>query len=112
MFNNLGTIINTLLFGKKAGEDSFGNIYYLNKNSKRWVVYYKNNDASSVPPEWQAWLTYTSNKIPQKNIKREKWQISHQANTTGIDYIFNKNTKNKETEKPSYSSWSPKKRVE
>ncbi len=109
MFNNFGTIINTLFFGKKAGKDSFGNIYYLNKKNKRWVIYYKNNDSSSVPPEWQAWLTYTLNEIPKNNNKKNKWQISHKANTTGIENIFNKNNQKEQTEKPAYSAWSPKK---
>ena len=74
MLNNLGTIISTFLFGKRIGEDNFGNIYYLNKNNKRWVLYYKNNDASSVPPEWQAWLTFTVNDLPNKKYyDPRKW---------------------------------------
>ena len=110
MFNNIGTIINTILFGKKTGEDSFGNIYYINKSKKRWVVYNKNNDASSVSPEWQAWLTYTLNEIPNNNSKKNKWQIKHQPNTTGISNIMIKSTKNNKEKKPLYTSWSPKKR--
>ena len=109
MFNNIGTVIKTLLFGKKTGEDSFGNIYYLNKNNKRWVIYNKNNDASSIPPEWQAWLTYTSNDIPKKNSKKKKWQIKHQPNNTGMNYIITKTNHKIKNEKPLYSSWSPKK---
>ena len=110
MFNNIGTIINTLLFGKKTGEDGFGNIYYINKNNKRWVVYSKNNDASSIPPEWQAWLTYTLNDTPNQNDKKNKWQIKHQPNNTGINYIINKSSNKNDNEKPLYSSWLPKKR--
>jgi NADH:ubiquinone oxidoreductase subunit len=110
MFNNLGTQINTFLFGKKIGEDEFGNIYYINKNNKRWVVYYEQNDASSVSPEWQAWLTYTVNNIPKINEYKNKWQVKHQPNTTGINYIYNKSIKDKKSEKLSYNSWSPNKK--
>ena len=110
MLNHLGTIINTLLFGKKTGEDNFGNTYYLNKNNKRWVLYYKNNDASSVPPEWQAWLTYTINDAPKNNKKKKKWQIKHEPNNTGLNYILNKNNKEEKTEISSYNSWAPNKR--
>ena len=35
----LGTRIQTILFGKFVGKDSFGNKYYKNKNDKRWVIY-------------------------------------------------------------------------
>ena len=110
MLNNLGTIISTFLFGKKIGEDNFGNIYYLNKNNKRWVLYYKNNDASSVPPEWQAWLTYTVNELPDKKVKKKKWQIKHEPNKTGLSYIMKKNNQEKKNETSSYNSWKPNKR--
>ena len=110
MFNNVGTIINTILFGKKIGTDDFGNFYYVNKNNKRWVVYNKNNDASSVPPDWQALLTYTLNDTPKENSKKNKWQIKHQPNTTGINNIIIKSTQNNKDEKPLYTSWSPRKR--
>ena len=110
MLNNLGTIISTFLFGKKIGEDNFGNIYYLNKNNKRWVLYYKNNDASSVPPEWQAWLTYTVNDLPNKKDKKKKWQIKHEPNKTGLNYIMKKNKQEKKEEISSYNSWKPNKR--
>ncbi len=110
MLNNLGTIINTFLFGKKIGEDDFGNIYYLNKNNKRWVLYFKNNDASSVPPEWQAWLTHTVKNTPNIKDKKKKWQIKHQPNSTGINYILNKSNEEKKDDISSYNSWSPNKR--
>lgn len=110
MLNNLGTIINTLLFGKKIGEDDFGNLYYLNKNNKRWVIYFKNNDASSVPPEWQSWLTHTVKNTPNRKDKKKKWQIKHQPNSTGINYILNKNNEEKKDDISSYNSWSPNKR--
>ena len=63
-----------------------------------------------MSPEWQAWLTYTLNETPNNNSKKNKWQIKHQPNTTGISNIMSKSTHNKKEKKPLYTSWSPKKR--
>ena len=41
MFNNLGTLISTKLFGKNIGQDNFDNIYYINKNIKTLYQYAK-----------------------------------------------------------------------
>ena len=111
MFNNFGTFLSTKLFGKNIGKDDFNNFYYIsrnNKNKKRWVIYYKNNDASSIPPEWQAWLTYTSDKFPNKNYTlKYKWQIKHEANLTGLVNLYNKSNNYVEKDNKFYSSWVP-----
>jgi|TARA_B110000263_G_C15143596_1_gene434467 NADH:ubiquinone oxidoreductase subunit len=115
MFNNLGTILSTKLFGKNIGKDSFHNFYYISKNKKnkkRWVIYYKNNDASSVSPEWQSWLTSTSDEIPnKKNTFRHQWQIEHQPNLTGLDNLYLKSNINLQNNNKYYSSWVPIKGV-
>ena len=115
MFNNLGTILSTKLFGKNIGKDSFDNFYYISKNKnnkKRWVIYYKNNDASSVSPEWQSWLTSTSDEIPNiKNTLRHQWQIEHEPNLTGLDNLYLNYNKNLKKNKKYYSSWIPKKEI-
>ena len=112
MFNNLGTLLCTKLFGKNIGIDSFNNFYYISrnyKNKKRWVIYHKNNDASSVPPEWQAWLTYTTKDIPnKKNILRHNWQINHEANLTGLNNLYNKSKHPLNKSNKTYSEWVPK----
>ena len=45
----LGTRIQTILFGKFVGKDSFGNKYYQNKSGKRWVIYNGEIDATKIP---------------------------------------------------------------
>ncbi len=104
MFSKLGTLINTALIGKKVGNDKYKNTYYYSQNeNKRWVIYYKNNDASSVPPEWQAWLTKTINNIPASDKLKYNWQIDHSPNTTGnINNLKDTNKVDK-----LYNAWDP-----
>ena len=80
------------------------NIYYYSQNeNKRWVIYYKNNDASSVSPEWQAWLTKTINNIPASDKLKYNWQIDHSPNTTGnINNLKDTNKVDK-----LYNAWDP-----
>ena len=35
LINNLGTILYTLFYGIKVGEDKLGNIYYISKKKKK-----------------------------------------------------------------------------
>ena len=39
-------------------------------------------DSSKVPPEWNGWLRYTSNKIPSLQ-KKYSWEKKHIKNQTG-----------------------------
>ena len=84
--NSLGTILYTLLNGKKVGHDNQGNKFYTHKKNKnkRWVLYKKQIDPTSLEVAWQIWLTsinideeITSNKI------NYKWQKNKKANLTG-----------------------------
>ena len=59
----IGTKIQTALFGKLAGQDSFGNKYYESKSGRRWVIYKEEIDASKIPNEWYSWIHFTNNKI-------------------------------------------------
>ena len=56
----VGTFLFTLFYGKKVGEDQFGNEYYKNqKDTKRWVIYKNEVEASKIPPEWHMWIHKT-----------------------------------------------------
>lgn len=113
--NSITTLITTKIFGKKAGKDSHGNLYFYRTSKKgkekRWVIYNNNPEGSSVPPKWQAWLTGTTNTIPSKN-NLYSWQKKHITNPTGTPEAYNsiKNLfdKNLSRKHKSYSSWSPK----
>ncbi len=87
------TRIKTWLHGREIGRDGVGNVYYEDKRKRdsggigapkrRWVVYAGAPEASSVPPEWHAWLHYTVDE-PLKVVARA-WIKPHQANATGTE---------------------------
>lgn len=89
---NLGTIIDTWLNGEQVGTDEFGNRYYKAKNKKdtlhgrqrRWVIYKNDREPSTVPPEWHAWLHFTSEEpLTEQAAQAKAWQKPHQENPTG-----------------------------
>ncbi len=84
------TWFQTLLGGRPVGADSFGNRYYETrsrqdgKHYRRWVIYKHEDEASSVPPGWHAWLHYTVDKTPMEVYPVARfWQRSHVPNRTG-----------------------------
>ncbi|CAH2604711.1 NADH:ubiquinone oxidoreductase 17.2 kD subunit [Rhodovastum atsumiense] len=89
MSMTIGTRIFTLLKGRQVGTDASGNVYYeerrvrTGRRTRRWVLYRGGPvDASRVPPEWHAWLHYTTDApLPVQN--RRPWQKPHLANLTG-----------------------------
>ena len=82
----VGIRIYTILFGKKIGEDEYGNRYYTvpkqARRDKRWVIHHGKEEASKVPPLWHAWLHHVTNDIPETTMIH-KWQKPHQQNLTG-----------------------------
>lgn len=86
---SLGTRLFTLLNGSEVGRDSAGNIYYQARRTpaaglrrRRWVMYSGEVEATRVPPEWHAWLHYTT-EAPLPESSRPAWGIAHQPNRTG-----------------------------
>jgi NADH:ubiquinone oxidoreductase subunit len=75
--------------GRKVGTDRFGNVYFESKKpfmrygrTRRWVVYAGAAEATSVPPEWHAWIHHTTPEaLPEQ--KRHPWMLDHQPNATG-----------------------------
>tara|TARA_B100000029_G_scaffold490756_1_gene550140 strand:- start:1262 stop:1612 length:351 start_codon:yes stop_codon:yes gene_type:complete len=91
---NIGTIIYTWIYGRKVGSDEFNNRYYCNSNdfndlnSKRWVIFSGEIEASSVPSHWHAWLHKSINVPPINYKKKYDWQKKHQANMTGTPNAY------------------------
>jgi|TARA_B110000438_G_C15748418_1_gene621796 NADH dehydrogenase len=79
----VGTFIYTFFTGKFFGKDKFGNMYYTNSYGKRWVIYKSNVESSKIPPEWHAWIHFTSKNIPLEDKKKYSWQKEHEENLTG-----------------------------
>ena len=103
--DTFGTRINTLLFGKFVGKDSFGNKYYESKKGKRWVIYNGEVDASKIPVEWYSWMHFTPNKIENTHeLDKFKWQKPHKPNRTGSNEAYSPKGNTKATEK-KYTTW-------
>jgi NADH:ubiquinone oxidoreductase subunit len=79
----------TRRFGKRAGEDHLGNVYYQGGTDvygkpRRWVIYKGSNDASRVPPEWHRWLHGTMEETPDVGLPAPRpWQEQGRQNMTG-----------------------------
>ena len=86
---NIGTWLFTKLRGRHIGTDGAGNMYFEeirrrsgSERCRRWVMYAGVVEASVVPPEWHAWLHYTTD-VPLPETDRKVWQKPHLANATG-----------------------------
>lgn len=96
--SQLGTLIQTFLFGKEVGRDQFGNRYYRERGlprpakggrvrQKRWVLYAGAPESTKVPPEWHGWLHYTL-EAPLPEGARKPWQKPHSFNLTGTSQAW------------------------
>lgn len=93
--STFGTNLQISRKGVKVGEDAYGNTYFQEKGEgydgrqRRWVTYTGYADASRVPPEWQGWLTYTSELPPTKDgYVAHDWELEHQPNLTGTVHAY------------------------
>lgn len=86
----LNTQIWTRRHGEKVGEDDQGNIFYRTKDdSRRWVIYNGEAEASRVSPEWHGWLHRTWDDPPsEKPLPRKDWEKPHQENLTGTALAY------------------------
>jgi len=81
----LGTQIFTARHGVKVGEDDQGNIYYRTPDdSRRWVIFNGEAEASRVAPDWHGWLHRTWDSPPtEAPLPRKPWELPHRENLTG-----------------------------
>jgi len=86
---NIGTRLFTFLHGKQVGHDAGGNRYFTERKprgkglrQRRWVLFAGAEEATAVPPEWHAWLHYTTD-APLAESGRKPWQKAHLPNLTG-----------------------------
>ncbi len=112
---DIGTRLHTYLFGRFVGADPEGNRYYVTRRAKerarRWVMYKGYPEASKVPPEWHAWLHYTTNE-PIPLAARRPWQRPHQENLTGTPGSYRPpghdyRGGNRAPATGDYESWTP-----
>ena len=53
-------------------------------DSKRWVIFNGEAEASRIGADWHGWLHRTFDEVPsEKPLKRKDWEQPHQENLTG-----------------------------
>lgn len=84
-----GQTLNTQIFtarkGIKVGEDDQGNVFYHNADdSRRWVIFNGEVEASRIGADWHGWLHRTFDELPSKKpLVHKDWEKPHQENLTG-----------------------------
>ena len=80
-----GTQLWTWRKGVRVGEDGVGNIFYRNADdSRRWVIFNGDIEASRVSPDWHGWLHHTWDEPPTDSpLQHKTWEKPHQENLTG-----------------------------
>ena len=116
---NLGIKILTWLKGNLVGIDDLGNKYYCDSknfnlpNSKRWVIFKDEVEASNIPPHWHAWLHKTVEEPPLNYSHKYPWQKDHTSNLTGTSDAYYpeshplSKSKDKKEIEADYEQWKP-----
>ena len=109
---SFGTQLWTSRNGTKVGEDADGNVYYRNKDdSRRWVIYNGDNEASRVSPEWHGWLHHTWDQPPtEAKLPHKPWEKPHQENLTGTMAAYapaGSIRRGAPADRSDYEAWSP-----
>ena len=96
------------------GQDDQGNVYYRNHDdSKRWVIYNGDMEASRVSPDWHGWLHRTWNETPSdRPLVHKAWEKAHQHNLTGTALAYAPAGSLRRAGTPAvrgdYEAWEPK----
>lgn len=110
----IATKLATLLVGRFAGQDKYGNRYYYRlrngQRDKRWVMYKGEAEGSKVPAQWNAWLHHTISEIPDTKEKKYPWIKDHQANLSGTASAYRpplRKTGQRQKATGDYEAWKP-----
>lgn len=98
--------------GERVGEDEQGNIYYRNADdSKRWVIFNGEMEASRVSPDWHGWLHRTWDEPPtDKPLSHKTWEKPHAPNLTGTMLAYAPQGSIRQEapkDRSDYEAWSP-----
>lgn len=111
-----GQTLNTQLWtwrnGEKVGEDAQGNVFYRTADdSKRWVIFNGEAEASRVSPDWHGWLHRTWDEPPtDKPLVHKDWEKPHQENLTGSAQAYapaGSIRRAAPADRADYEAWSP-----
>ncbi|MGV6848507.1 MAG: NADH:ubiquinone oxidoreductase subunit NDUFA12 [Marinibacterium sp.] len=98
--------------GIRVGNDDQGNVYYRTKDdSRRWVIYNGEAEASRIAPDWHAWLHRMTDMPPsQTPLPHKPWEKPHHENLTGTPeaYVPPGSLRRPDpVERTDYEAWSP-----
>lgn len=111
-----GATLNTQIFtrrkGVRVGEDEQGNVYYRTADdSKRWVMFKGEVEASRISPDWHGWLHRTWDEPPtDKPLVHKPWEQPHQENLTGSALAYapaGSLRQAQPVDRRDYEAWSP-----
>ncbi len=102
----------TARHGVRVGEDDEGNVFYRTKDdSKRWVIFNGEIEASRISPEWHGWLHRTWDEPPtEKPLPHKAWEKPHQENLTGTAMAYapaGSLRQAQPADRSDYEAWSP-----
>ncbi|WP_293575963.1 NADH:ubiquinone oxidoreductase subunit NDUFA12 [Phaeobacter sp.] len=111
--STLGTSLFTRRHGIKVGEDDQGNAFFRNADdSRRWVMFNGETEASRIGPDWHGWLHRTFDELPsERPLPRKTWEKPHQENLTGSALAYapagSIRGASAPRERSDYEAWSP-----
>ncbi|TDK42167.1 NADH:ubiquinone oxidoreductase subunit NDUFA12 [Antarcticimicrobium luteum] len=108
----LNTQIWTARHGVRVGEDNQGNVFYRTADdSRRWVIFNGEIEASRVDPDWHGWLHRTWDEPPtERPLAHKPWEKPHHENLTGTAMAYapaGSIRKPHPVERSDYEAWSP-----
>ena len=108
----IGTQLFTWRKGVKVGEDSQGNIFYKTRDdSRRWVIFNGEIEASRIDPDWHGWLHRTFDTPPSEvPLNHKPWEKPHQENLTGTGMAYapaGSIRRAQPAERADYEAWQP-----
>ncbi|MEM8578713.1 MAG: NADH:ubiquinone oxidoreductase subunit NDUFA12 [Pseudomonadota bacterium] len=108
----IGTQIWTARKGIRVGDDAAGNVFYRNADdSRRWVIYNGEAEASRVSPEWHGWLHRTWDEPPtEAPLRKKAWEKPHKENLTGTLAAYapaGSIRRADPADRSDYEAWSP-----
>lgn len=108
----LGTQLFTWRNGIKVGDDVQGNVYYRNKDdSRRWVIFNGEIEASRVSPDWHGWLHHTFDEAPGTTpLAHKVWEKPHHENQTGTAAAYAPTgsiRRARPADRRDYEAWQP-----
>ena len=69
------------------------------------MIYSNNIEATKITSDWFLWMHHTIDKIPDKTVKKFKWQKKHLENRTGTNNSYKPIKIKKNSNNKKYRSW-------